>query len=954
MCVICFRFPVLVLYLALLAACGGGGGGSTAPPPTPAPAANTPPIAAFTLDVSSGEAPLKVTVDAANSSDSDGNIVSYGWDFAADTAIGELAQYTFEEAGTHTITLTVTDDDNSTDATSRTVTVNAGGITATVSGTVRILSSTAVDADVNDRLTLAGANNSFDDAQGITAPVTVGGFANEPQAGESTGNLFDSGDPGDFYYVSLNGGEVIGLAIAEPSADLDLRLWDEQRNLVVASLGTGPTESLEVVSKGNYFIEVMPYIEQGNPNPDNASNYVLYVGQDASSTSMPRTPSRTSDPFIAGQLIVKHLGRSISPAHGLDPLIEQRSLGRPGANSPGLYELLSAGARSIDLPAGARLSIAQRLRMHTLTALKALHRDPDVVYAELNMLAQAHAVPDDTFYGSQWHYPAINLPFAWDTTTGSNDVIVAVVDTGVLLAHPDLNDNLVPGYDFISSTERSLDGDGRDANPDDPGDLEFGGSSSFHGTHVAGTVAAESNNANGVAGVAWQARIMPLRALGKGGGSTFDIAQAVLYAAGLPNASGEVPAQPADIINLSLGTSFSSQSEQDAYTDAAQAGAIIIASAGNESGSAPSYPAAYSNVIAVSATTITNDLASYSNFGNFVDVAAPGGSNITDLNGDGIGDGVISTSGDDSGPGISFGYSALAGTSMAAPHVAGVAALMKAVHPGLTPAQFSAALSAGDLTDDLGAPGRDDSYGHGLINAQKSVFAAQQMAMGTGTDPGPLLSASASTLNFGSFRTTLNLSLQNVGTGDIAVATPTSTDPWVGFTVPTSADGLGEYVISVDRTGLADGAYQATLTFPSDANDIAVNIIMQVSQINMSADAGLMYIILVDDNGETVDQAIVSASQGEYDYVLTNVPAGQYRLFAGTDADDDAILCDAGEACGAYPTLDSPDFVAVNGDLDGLDFESGFRATLTATNFSRQSEGQTADQSANMRVDKSN
>ena len=326
-------------------------------------------------------------------------------------------------------------------------------------------------------------------------------------------------------------------------------------------------------------------------------------------------------------------------------------------------------------------------------------------------------------------------------------MIVAVIDTGVLLAHPDLDNQLTTGYDFISNVQQANDGDGPDPDPNDPGDLAFGGSSSFHGTHVAGPIAAESDNAQGVAGVAWQSRIMPLRVLGIDGGTPFDVIQAVLYAAGMTNQSGTLPLQPADIINMSLGSNFSSQSEQAIVDQVRAAGVIVVASAGNDASDIPSYPAAYNGVVSVAATTILNSAAPYSNFGATIDVAAPGGYNATDLNGDGIGDGVISAMGDDGSVGpVQFGYAALSGTSMAAPHVAGVAALMKAVHPNLTPDEFDNALAAGDLTDDLGTPGRDNIYGFGLINAQMAVLAALALATGQGSNPGPILTASASNL----------------------------------------------------------------------------------------------------------------------------------------------------------------------------------------------------------------
>ena len=930
------RLLVLLLTASLITACGGGGGGGggnvgVAPPPPPSNAA---PTAQFTVTNSSGTAPLVVAVNASSSTDDDGQITAYAWDFAGTDAIGVVAQHTFTESGSFVISLTVTDDDGATSSTNQTITVNDPTANVTLSGTINILSSSAVDSDLNDRLTNTVSNNNFTAAQTITTPATIGGYVNRPNAGESTGNLFASGDPGDFYRVSLVGGETILLDIAESNADLDLTLYDSNQVVIDASLGTTRTESLQVANAGTYFIEVFPV--------SGASNYVLSIGQLASVTSLPRTASRLSDPFVAGELIVQPADNNrmhtlqtttfaLQSGPSRDTTINvAEALAVPAY--PSLMQVTRLASAGQNNPQQRNLPPELTKKWDTLVALKELTDRPDLQYAEPNLLRQPYATPNDEFYSSQWHYPAINLPTAWDTTTGSADVIVAVVDTGVLLNHPDLRNKLVPGYDFVSSTSRSLDGDGIDDNPNDPGDRDLGGSSSFHGTHVAGTVGAESNNGSGVAGVAWQTRIMPMRALGQGGGSTFDIIQAVRFAAGLDNNSNTTPSQRADIINLSLGGTFSSQSEQATYTEAIQAGVIIVASAGNEGTSLPAYPASYTGVISVSATTISNNIAGYSNSGSTIDVAAPGGSNITDLNGDGIGDGVISSMGDDSGSQVEFGYAALSGTSMAAPHVAGVIALMKAVHPGLTPAQFDAALMAGDLTDDLGATGRDDDYGYGLINAQKAVLAASALANGQGADPGPILVSSASTLNFGGFIDSLTFTLSNIGSGSVNVTNVSSDQPWVSITAPTNSDGLGVYQIDLDRSSLADGAYQATITVESDANNLSIGLLMQVSSLNQTADAGLHYVILVDENGDSVLPAVlVTASQGAYPFTINNVPAGQYRLFAGSDYDDDSFLCDAGEACGAYPTLEDPDFIAVNENRDGLDFESGFRINLNVS-----------------------
>jgi len=366
-------------------------------------------------------------------------------------------------------------------------------------------------------------------------------------------------------------------------------------------------------------------------------------------------------------------------------------------------------------------------------------------------------------------------------------VVVAVIDTGVLLDHPDLQANLThngisgDGYDFINDSTSARDGDGIDSNPYDVGDLGVGnGASSFHGTHVSGTVSAVTNNNLGVAGVSWNTRIMPMRVMGVGGGTSYNIAQAVRYAAGLSNDSNTLPSQKADIINLSLGGSSYSQDSQAVYTMARNAGVIIIASAGNDYSSQPNYPASYDGVVSVSAVDMNSNIAPYSNYGQYVDVAAPGGDTSRDLNGDGRADGVLSTLGNLDGP----DYRYYQGTSMAAPHVAGVAALMKAVNPNLTPDEFDAYLQNFEIVNDMGTPGRDNLYGYGLIDALKAVQAQQ----GGGTTSS-LLQLSPAALNFGWATTTASLIASVVGTTAITVTSVTDNASWL----TVSNEGSGKH-----------------------------------------------------------------------------------------------------------------------------------------------------------------
>jgi serine protease len=582
------------------------------------------------------------------------------------------------------------------------------------------------------------------------------------------------------------------------------------------------------------------------------------------------------------------------------------------------------------LKSGAISAPDVRARWETLMTIKSLRKDPRVRFAEPNYLVKALAVPDDEAYPLQWHYPLIGLPDAWETTTGDPEVVVAVVDTGILADHPDLAGQLVDGYDFVRDPDSALDGDGIDPDPEDAAGNSGSASESFHGTHVSGTIAARGNNLLGVAGSAYSSRVMPLRVLGAGGGGTsYDVDQAVRYAAGLPNDSGGLPQKPADIINLSLGGAPFSQATQALYDQVRAAGVMVVAAAGNQASSAPTYPAAYENVISVSAVDAQRRLAAYSNTGPQVDVTAPGGDNSVDLNGDGYPDGILSTSGRVSDGGVNFVYSFLNGTSMAAPHVAGVLALMKSVNPALTPADIDALLAAGELSDDLGPAGRDNQFGHGIINAQRAVFAALE-ASGNSPADNPRLVASSSALSFGSNSTTLSLILRNGGKGDLQLSGVSASEPWLQVAaLNVDAAGLGEYVVSVDRSGLAAGIYTADIIARSSVNNLAVQVLVSVGSPDTGTDVGVIYILLYDPLlDETVAQFASGGNGTSYPYRFTDVPAGVYEIVAGTDADNDLVICDAGEACGAWLTIDQPILFEADSDLAELDFPVEYLVSL--------------------------
>jgi len=800
----------------------------------------------------------------------------------------------------------------------------------TLSGTVSAAAGTRVDGDTADPRAPVTLNDTFGTAQPVPSAVTVGGWASS------------SLDPDDWYRATMAAGQGVTLAIANPlAADLDLGLFavSDPGTVVAVSAGTGPTEWVGVPSDGEYFVRVNAFA--------GSSNYILTLGQ-STPAAAPVDTLRLDAEFVPGEVIVRFRDDVLLPASAETPDARAASVGLlPLAGGARREMLLGLGGEEGRARAFAALGIERAPRdvvaasldpvraaeLDTLRVVKALRRRADVAGADPNYVHRASRVPNDTYFSLQWHYPAMRLPQAWEVTTGSpqpggQDVIVAVVDTGVVLAHPDLSPKLVPGFDFISDPARARDLNGIDSNPDDPGDAATPGNSSWHGTHVAGTVAAATDNGRGVAGVSWGAKIMPIRVLGVGGGTSYDILQGIRFAARLPNDSGTLPAQKADVVNLSLGClgCFSTTS-QAVYDQVRAAGVVVVAAAGNENTSQLGYPASYAGVVSVSAVDLALARAPYSNFGPTVDVAAPGGNMAADRDANGYGDGVLSTIVDDADGTRQAAYSFLQGTSMASPHVAGVVALMKSVCPSLTPPGLDALLATpGSMTVDLGAAGRDDVFGHGLVDALAAV-------RNCGTTAATTLGVTPGRIDFGTSATALPLTASALGSAPFSVTAVSDDATWLAVTpAPGSlVNGLGVYTATASRAGLVAGVYAATITFTTDIpSTVAIPVTLQVGAGGGTAgNAGHLYVLLVNETfTDTVAQAEANASGGLYPFVFGNVPAGLYYVVAGTDSDDDDFICDDGEACGAYPTLGLPTPLSIAGNRPGIDFTAGFDVRL--------------------------
>ena len=333
--------------------------------------------------------------------------------------------------------------------------------------------------------------------------------------------------------------------------------------------------------------------------------------------------------------------------------------------------------------------------------------DPDIAHVEVDRRAKVQAQPTDPMFATQWNLSdpvgGIGAPRAWDVTIGDANAPIAILDTGIL-PHPDLSGRIVGGYDFVSDARYSGDGDGRDGDASDPGDFvtteesqAVGGplqgcgvtNSTWHGTMVAGTLGAAVNNGNGVSGVNWTSPLVNVRVMGKCGGALSDIADGIRWASGLAVAGVPANPRPARVINLSLvGPGECSPILQSAVTAAVANGSIVVVAAGNDNDDvANHWPANCMGVIAVGATSKNGSRAFYSNSGSRIAVSAPGG---------GIGGSipVLRNSGMTSPDPAGYGYGSQLGSSLAAPHVAGLASLVLALDGDLTPAEVRGLIEA--------------------------------------------------------------------------------------------------------------------------------------------------------------------------------------------------------------------------------------------------------------------
>jgi len=526
--------------------------------------------------------------------------------------------------------------------------------------------------------------------------------------------------------------------------------------------------------------------------------------------------------FVPGEIIVK-----------FKPAVPQKAIGAINAqHGASILEASPWGFMRLSVPEGASVTgMAQ-----------AYSKNPNVEYAQANYICYADWVPDDPYYSYQWHLQMINMESAWDIELGGDvSVIVAVLDTGVAYEDydefidnpgrgrdywktyqqaPDLAlTSFVPGYDFINN----------DTHPNDD---------NAHGTHVTGTIAQSTNNAYGVAGVAFNTSIMPVKVLDESGtGTTATLADGLYYAAD----------NGAHIINMSLGFASSvTEADIPAMTDAVAyaygKGCIQVASSGNDGGGVVSLPAAYDQVIAVGAVNSADERAFYSQYGTDLEVVAPGGDDV-DRNGDGYIDGVLQETFDpNTQDPTDFGFWFFYGTSMAAPHTSGLIALLLAQDPGRTLAEIRDILR--ESSADLGDPGWDAEYGYGRIDALAALSytavpnqppVAEAGGPYTGDEGGPLTFDASGSSDIDGVITLYEWDWDNDGVYDESTTLATIAHTWsddyvgiVGLRVTdddgaTATDTASVTVNNVDPTAEAGGPYSgdkgSAITLSGSATD---------------------------------------------------------------------------------------------------------------------------------------
>lgn len=825
-----------------------------------------------------------------------------------------------------------------------------------LAGAIEAEAGVVADSDLNDLdQPDRRVNDDAAQAQALQAPVRVVGTVNRPLAGPAGANRA-AGDETDVYAVDLHRGDrvVLEAGRATDEADLDLYVQSADGLQVGASDGTGSRhECLAIDRPGRYLVTVAAFrgastyqLHLIRPDTAGAADCATHV-QPARLEPDALIVQDLQDPQAGGPdgrpgrqalALARVRAAAVDPALASSPG-RPRLLRLPQAapqRRVALDRLAGTHAAADDAPDTPRTPGADDPRTRTLDTLrlaKALQASGAYAWAQPDWLLTAQAAappvlsglfpPDDPGQVRQrWHHDLIELPAALarlaarPVASGERPVI-AVIDTGIRLDHPDLAPQLASSGLTFASRPEAADADAQDG--DDRLDLDDPLAS--HGTHVAGLAAAATWNSRDIAGVAPMARLMPLNVFGRQATArTHDIVQAMRYAAGLENSSGRLPARRADVINLSLGSpGRCSPAFQDTVNRVRAAGTLIVAATGSlarndrDEPAEVQQPAGCAGVIAVSAIDAQGRPAAYTHVGPEVALAAPGGDP------DRPDEGLLSTvvaRGPDGRPVPTT--RSRQGTSMAAPQVSGVLALMRHADPALGPADVDALLAAGRLTEDIGPAGHDPATGWGRLSARKAVEAAlEHAARGAGPIDGgsPALAVHArpARIDLGAHLGSAEVELRPAGAasldrlGDRVTGVQVGSAALVLRPVEVDAAGFGRYALEADRRRLdAEGVRATAIAFLIGEAGLRVEVPVTLTPPGGLPGSilagGAVRVELIDpDRGRVVHVVRAEARDGRLVWRWPAYRRARLAVRAGCDLDHDGRLCGPGEPCARWP-----------------------------------------------------
>ncbi|SFR52763.1 serine protease [Marinobacter daqiaonensis] len=838
---------------------------------------------------------------------------------------------------------------------------------ADLSGIIDIAADTRVDRDYADLWQANDSgwqgitrNDSPETAQLLPVPAVVSGYLSASPGTYDNGLVFPD-DGLDYYHAPLEPDDNVFLQVF-PATDgspenIGLSVTIDGQELcqngvctqaegygmsLPRSLAEGDSEIRIAVTGGEPVRYVLTLAPLGGVLSSNAAWPEPALAVNEAIVTMDQVTVQSSSATALGQRPDVQVLRSIGP--------RTLHLRRP---ETAMAQSASGSAESD--PRQATVDWIRELRAETGAVV-----EPNYLF-RLLATDPASNVPGYSNPDNRWNLDMIRMAEAWGLTVNSGagtGVGVAVMDTGLFSPtpgsygpwHDDLDTNVigqsqVEQLDFVSRDYDVDSSPGRDVNPATP-PTPGSAMTSFHGTHVGGIIAAEDNT-SGTVGVADDSTLFPYRVLGvnkdtgeDGSGTVADLVDAI---------NAAVARNDIDVINLSLGGLPDLNSLKQA-TDAALAQGILVVAAGGNSGNASAvYPAANRGVVGVGAVSLSGALASYSNFGQSVDLVAPGGD--VGSGADGIYNAWCDVAGSDAICGAdnvdswSSGYAYLAGTSMAAPHVTGVYALMHRLAEGsgvpMAQDRFRALMIDGRLTTTVDPLLNYDLavHGAGLLDAYLSLEATLSGDFPTVVSAHPrvlFLDADARDVPVA-----LEILSPTVSSG-LDITGTVSVPDWItvtdanGNALAASQSLPSGLTLSVNESALPSGRLATglvTIPYGTDNRVLNIPVTVQVPDDTVDRAAGRHYVLLIDidDSGDDNSRQLVSTVQsGQYPFSFNDVEPGQYLLVAGTDLDNNGIICENGEACAEYPVTGSPQPISVGDNgISGLDMTTSFqRPTL--------------------------